>query len=72
MSDLVKAIESARKRLGLSKVDYAERVGLSKQGLAYIYQTGGVSGATLARLQSDGGLVVTRKLIASLKDRDAA
>lgn len=71
MSDLVKAIEAARKRLGLSKVDYAQRVGLSKQGLAWIYRTGGVSGATLARLQNDGGLRVTKKLIASLENRAA-
>lgn len=72
MSDLVKAIERARKRLCLSKIEYAARVGLSKQGLAWLYRTGGVSGATLARLQKKGGLRVTRKLIASLEDRAAA
>lgn len=63
---LPSAIEAARKRLKLSKVDYAKRVGLTEQGLRKILSGGGVGGATLSRLQASGGLRVTRKLIASL------
>lgn len=64
--DLPKAIETARKRLKLTRAEYAVRVGLSHEGLRKIIGGGGVNGATLARLQRDGGIRVTGKLIQSL------
>lgn len=66
-TSLQAAIEAARRRLGLSQVEYAARVGLTAQALAKIARTNGVSGKTLARLQEHGGVRITKKLIASLR-----
>lgn len=65
-SSLPVAIEAARKRLRLSKTEYAERVGLTEQGLRKILGGGGISGETLARLQEQGAVHLSKKLIASL------
>lgn len=48
------AIEAGRKRLKLSKTEYAERVGLTEQGLRKIMETGRANSTTLARLKRDG------------------
>lgn len=68
---LIRAIESARKRLGLTKTHYALRVGISQQALYKILEGGGVNGATLARLRRDGDVRITGAIIDSL-DTDAA
>jgi DNA-binding XRE family transcriptional regulator len=64
-------IERARKRLGLSKKGYGKQVGISMQALHKIYRGGGITGETLALLQSNGDLRITKKLIASLAKRPA-
>ena len=64
---LAREIEAARKRLGLTKSAFAKRVGISSQALQLILAGGGVNSSTLARLQDDGGVRVTRKLISSLR-----
>lgn len=64
--DLSAAIEAARERLGLTKTDYAQRVGLTEQGLRKIVKTGRASGSTLARLQRDGDVRGLGRLIGSL------
>lgn len=64
---LPEEIEKARKRLGLSRVAYAARVGISVQALNKIRRGGGVNGDTLALLQELGDLHISKRLIASLK-----
>lgn len=68
--DLSAAIEAARERLGLTKTDYALRVGLTEQGLRKIVKTGRASGSTLARLQRDGDVRGLGRLVSGL-DRTA-
>jgi transcriptional regulator with XRE-family HTH domain len=63
---LSSAIEAARKRLRLSKTEYAARVGLTEQGLRKILRGGGVSGTTLARLQRHGDVRGLGALVESL------
>jgi len=65
------AIEAARKRLGLSKTEYADRVGLTEQGLRKILEGGGVTGSTLARLKRDGDVRGLGSLVDTL-DSSAA
>jgi ribosome-binding protein aMBF1 (putative translation factor) len=48
------AIEDARRRLGLSKREYAKRVGLTEQGLRKVEETGRANSSTLVRLKRDG------------------
>lgn len=69
--DLRSEIEKARKRLRLSKTEYARRVGVTVVAIRKIYAGGGVAGSTLALLQEHGDLRITKKLIASL-ERDPA
>lgn len=64
--DLPAAIEAARKRLKLSKVDYAKRVGLTEQGLRKIVKTGRARGSTLARLRRDGDVRGLGRLVGQL------
>lgn len=64
--DLPVAIEAARKRMKLTRTAYALRVGLSHEALRKILHGGGVNGSTLARLQREGGVRVTGRLIDSL------
>lgn len=61
------AIESARKRFGDTRKAYADRVGLTEAGLYKILEEGSANGDTLARLQESGGVLITRKIIASLE-----
>lgn len=65
---LPQEIEAARKRLKLSKVGYARRIGISMQALARILAGGGVNSDTLARLQDHGGVRVTSRLVSSFHD----
>lgn len=64
--DLATAIEAAIRRMGITRAEYAGRVGLSHEGLRKIMLEGRANGSTLARLQRDGGVRITKKLIASM------